>query len=281
MATDSRARILVPLDGSASAEGPLEIAAVLARLMDAELHALIVGREPLTDDAVARRMRIPAAWRERVAVHSTAGDVVEAIREAALAMDATALVISSHGETRDLAVPAGHVTLGVLERPPCPVFVVRSALSSGSQLHRIQHLRRILVPLDGSAEAAESMAHGSALAVRTNARLLLLHIVDVSGRAPVAAPVYADQSQYELEAWRDEFIRSSFARAPRPTAVQADVALRFGEPGREIAAYASDEDCDLIVAAWGGRITPGRALVVRTLLARAPCPLLFLSADRD
>jgi nucleotide-binding universal stress UspA family protein len=81
-----------------------------------------------------------------------------------------------------------------------------------------------------------------------------------------------------MEAWVDEFLRSSFAHAPCPKEVKADVALRFGEPGKEIAAYAEEEDCDLIVAAWGGRITVGRAVVVRTLLERAPCPLLFLRA---
>lgn len=278
MPSDTKLRVLVPLDGSASAEGPLEIAAALADLMDAELHALFVGREPLGDEAIARRMRVPPRWRGHVTVHGATGDVVEEIRRTALELNPIAVVISSHGETRDLAVPAGHVTLGVLERPPCPVFVVRSALSPHSQRHRIRHLRRILVPLDGSAEAAQSIGHGSALAARTNARLLLLHVVDVAGRVPLAAPVYADQSQYEMEAWVDEFLRTSFAHAPCPKDVQADVALRFGEPGKEIAAYAEDEDCDLIVAAWGGRISAGRAVVVRALLERAPCPLLFLRA---
>ena len=73
MTANGRRRILVPLDGSASAEGPLEIAAALAQLMDAELHALFVGREPLTDDAAAQRMSIPRSWQDRVTVHGLPG----------------------------------------------------------------------------------------------------------------------------------------------------------------------------------------------------------------
>jgi len=271
-------RILVPLDGSMSAEGPLEIASALAELMEGELHALHVAPEPMSEDAMAARARIPRAWRERVRLHSGSGDAVAEIRRVATELHSLAVVISSHGATRNLKLPAGHVTLGVLADPPCPVLVVRSALSATSQAHRIRHLRRILAPLDGSAEAVLSMEHACAIAVKTQARVMILHVIDVSGRVPVAAPVYGDQSQYEMEAWEDEFLRSSFAQVPRPPELKTQVALRRGEPGNEIANFAQDEDCDLIVAAWGGRLSPGRAVVVRALLERAPCPLLFLRA---
>jgi nucleotide-binding universal stress UspA family protein len=271
-------RILVPLDGSMSAEGPLAIASALAELMEGELHALHVAPEVLSEDAMAARARIPRAWRERVRLHSGRGDAIEEIRRVAAELHSLAVVISSHGATRDLKVPAGHVTLGVLADPPCPVMVVRSALSATSQTHRIRHLRRILAPLDGSPEAALSIDHACAIAIKTQARVMILHVIDVSGKAPAAAPAYGDQSQYEMEAWEDEFLRSSFARAPRPAELKAQVALRCGEPGNEIANFAQDEDCDLIVAAWGGRLSPGRAVVIRTLLERAPCPLLFLRA---
>lgn len=280
MSPETPTKLLVPLDGSMPADGPLEIAEVIAGWTAAEIHALVVADEPLSDDAVAARARIPDGWRPRVRLHGARGEPARAIVDVAREIAASAILISSHGATRDLRVPAGHVTLAVLEAPPCPVYVVRSALSMHGQAHRLRHLRRILVPLDGTAEAAQSIEYASALALNANARLLMLHVLSSSpelARVRVT-PGYADQSHYEFEAWEDEFIRSCFACCERPADVQAEVILRYGEPSAEIARYAHAEDCDLIVAAWGGRLSPGRAHVVRTLLHEAACPLLFLRA---
>jgi len=280
MSPDTPAKLLVPLDGSIPADGPLEIAQVIASWTAAEVHVLVVADEPLSDDAIAARALIPDGWRPRVRLHAARGDPARAITHVASEIAANAILISSHGATRDLQVPAGHVTLAVLEAPPCPVYVVRSALSMHGQAHRLHCLRRIMVPLDGTSEAAQSIEYASALALNANARLLMLHVLPDRpelARATVA-PRYADQSHYEFEAWEDEFIRSSFARSARPPEVRAEVCLCSGDPGVEIARFAREEDCDLIVAAWGGRLSPGRAHVVRTLLREAVCPILLLRA---
>jgi len=108
----------------------------------------------------------------------------------------------------------------------------------------------------------------------------MLHVVrgDLTVPQPHAAPAYSDQYHHELEAWQEEFRRAGFARSTPPAGVKVQVALRCGDPGPTIADFAASEDCDLIVAAWGGRLSPGRAAVVRVLLAEARCPLLFLRA---
>ena len=58
------------------------------------------------------------------------------------------------------------------------------------------------------------------------------------------------------------------------------VALRVGDPSEEIVRYAADSDCDLLIASWKGRLSPGRARVVQTLLEQATYPLLFLVSRR-
>lgn len=278
MKDDRSVRLLVPLDGSMPAEEPLEVASAIADVTSAEIHVLYVSRSAMAAHEVRRRARISDEWLPRLTLHHRAGHAAAEICRVAREIGAAAILLSSHGATSDMRVPAGHVTLGVLRDPPAPVYVVRSALRTSSQAHRLRHLRRILVPLDGTAEAAQSIEQASALAMQAGAKLLILHVVCARPEAMVAAPAYSDQYQYEMEAWQDEFIRSSFARTPRPPEVPAEVALRCGEPGDEITRYAAEEDCDLIVAAWGGRISPGRAVVVRTLLERTRCPLLFLRA---
>lgn len=272
--------LLVPLDGSAPADPLLKLAETVAALVDGRIHALFVGPETLSRERLLARMQVPAAWVDRIEAEGAKGDASTVIPEVARRLGAAAIVLSSHGATGDLNALAGHVTLAALSDAPCPVFVVRSALSVPGQAHRLRHLRRILVPLDGTPEAVQSVADAARLAERAHARLLMLHIVssDPLAARPHVAPAYSDQYYHELEAWRDEFMRVGFAACDRPADVSVDVTLRLGEPALAIAQFAAEEDCDLIVAAWGGQLSPGRAAVVRKLLAEAPCPLLFSRA---
>ena len=272
------APLLVPLDGSMPAEKALRVAEAIAELQENDIQVLYVSPRPLTAEETANRLNLGDEWRTQITLINAVGDPAETIRRIAWEIHAGAILMSSHGEGGNLEEPAGHVTLHVLQNPPCPVFVLRSALDAGTQVHRLQHLRRILIPLDGNFESTLSVEEACILASRSNARLLMLHVVDTSPdteRAP-ASPVFLDDPRHELEAWQDEFLRSSFAVAGIPRNANMVVALRVGDPGEEIVRYAADSDCDLLIASWKGRLSPGRARVVQILLERATYPLLFL-----
>jgi nucleotide-binding universal stress UspA family protein len=177
---------------------------------------------------------------------------------------------------------AGHVTLQVLQDPPCPVYVLRSALDSATQAHRLRHLRHIVVPLDGSMAASRAIAEACVLAVSASAHLTMLHVINTvpgAGRAP-ASPLFIDHPHHELEAWEDEFVRSSFASGIEKVPDHLTVALRVGDPAEEILRYAAEADADLIVPCCSGLFTPGRARVVSSLLCRANAPLLFIISQQ-
>ncbi len=272
------APLLVPLDGSMPAEKALRVAEAIAELQENDIQVLYVSPRPLTAAETAARLNLGDEWRMQITLINAVGEPAETIRRIAWEIHAGAILMSSHGEGGNLEESAGHVTLHVLQNPPCPVFVLRSALDAGTQVHRLQHLRRILVPLDGNFESTLSVEEACMLASRSNARLLMLHIVDSSpetARAP-ASPVFLDDPRHELEAWQDEFLRSSFALAGMPRNANMVVALRVGDPGEEIVRYAAESDCDLLIASWKGRLSPGRARVVQMLLERATYPLLFV-----
>jgi nucleotide-binding universal stress UspA family protein len=274
--------LLVPLDGSVPADKPLRVAEALADLEGNDICVLYVSSESLTAAQAAERVGLPDEWLTRVKLISAVGEPADSICRAATEIGAKAILMSTHGAGGRLNTPAGHVTLHVLQDPPCPVYVLRSALDAGTQAHRLRHLRRIVVPLDGNFESVRSVEAASALVSRSNARLLMLHIVDSrpeTARAP-ASPVFLDYPRYELEAWQDEFVRSSFALAGKPKTANMVVALRVGDPGEEIIRYAADSDCDLLIASWKGRLSPGRARVVQRLLEGATYPLLFLVSRR-
>jgi nucleotide-binding universal stress UspA family protein len=274
--------LLVPLDGSIPAAGPLEVAQAFAELRGDDIDVLFVSAEPLAAGEVAEVVGLPVEWLPRVTLLNTVGDPGEGICRVGGEIKADVILMSTHGRTGDLRSLVGSVTLKVLQDPfCCPVLVVRSALDFSSQARRLRHLRRICIPLDGSPEAAWSVRVGSALAQQANARILMLHVIDdrprKKGRA-LAEPSYSDQPLYELEAWQEEFIRGSFAMVHRPREATTSFVLRFGDPDREVSHFAAETDCDLIVAAWDGNISAGRAKVVQMLLEQAPCPLLFVRA---
>jgi nucleotide-binding universal stress UspA family protein len=276
----TRVPLLVPLDGSVPAARALEVARAVAELRGDDIDVLFVSAEPLVPQKVAEVVGLPAEWLPDVTLLNAVGDPAKGICRVAAETKADAILMSTHGATGDLSALAGGVTLEVLRDPPCPVLVVRSALDMSSQARRLRHLRRLCIPLDGTPEAALSVRVGSALAQQANARILMLHVIESQpekGRS-FAEPSYSDQPLYELEAWQEEFIRGSFAMARRPREATTSFVLRFGDPDREIVDFAVETDCDLIVAAWSGSISAGRAKVVQMLLEQASCPLLFVRA---
>src|SRR5262249_16382415 len=99
------------------------------------------------------------------------------------------------------------------------------------------------------------------------------------GSLPVG--LYVDHAHYDLKAWSREFMRRFFhinvesLEAPTPL-----LHLAIGDPAEEIIRYADRTGGDFIVSAWQGSIDEGRARVVRELLARANCQLLFLVIGR-
>jgi nucleotide-binding universal stress UspA family protein len=281
---ESDVKILVPLDGSHPGDDTLIIASSLADVIGAGMiDVLHVSAEPMSELDLKAAVRISDDMLPRVRLHHATGPAAPAIADIARAIEASAIVISTHGRTGDASKLAGHVALGVLEQAPCPVYVVRSALDSTSQAHRLRHLRRVLVPLDRSSEAIAATRIGAAVAEAAHATLHLVNVVcpDPALRRAPLAPVYTDQPQHEMPAWADEFFREAFATGACPVSVECSTALRVGDPGERIAAYAEEIDCDLIVMAWAGSMAPGRAAVVRTLLARARCPLLFVRVKQD
>jgi nucleotide-binding universal stress UspA family protein len=52
--------------------------------------------------------------------------------------------------------------------------------------------------------------------------------------------------------------------------------LATGDPGNEIVRFAAEHEASLIVLAWHGRLDAERAAAMKTVLARASCPVLVL-----
>jgi nucleotide-binding universal stress UspA family protein len=126
---------------------------------------------------------------------------------------------------------------------------------------------RMLVPLDGSAQADRILPYASWLATRLHIPILLLSIVDL--RVTSSARGRGEVEQ-QLQQAVDRLRREG---------VQATVAITAGRPAEEILGVAESQGCDLIVLSTSTRQSIGRGilgLVTDKVFHASQIPLLLI-----
>ncbi|MEC3918702.1 universal stress protein [Nocardia sp. CDC160] len=129
-------------------------------------------------------------------------------------------------------------------------------------------LERVLVPLDGTEEAAQAISETVRLFCAAGVEITVLHVFDQN-----TAPAHWDQAAHARPAWEREF-HARFC-APYLPASCHTVTLRSGTPGAHILDLAATHS-DLIVLGWSQHLTEGRARTVRHTLSAAPVPVLLI-----
>jgi len=135
---------------------------------------------------------------------------------------------------------------------------------------------RILVPTDGSDRGRRAVEHALELAGVHEAAVHGLYVVDTTSYAGTGMDAswtgVTDLLRSEAE---DAIDRIESLAADSGVAVET--AVVEGSPGREIVAYATDTDCDLIVMGTHGRGGIDRLLlgsVTERVVRRSPVPVL-------
>ena len=270
--------ILVPMGRNESTRVALELARRAAARLGATVVILHVSQPRVNPRELESHLGLSQEDTRLCTLESVEGtDISGKIAEVAERIHSRFVVLHAgrhKGEVSD-------ITLNTICHICCPALVVRPDLNLGADLEG-RWLRRILVPLDSSPGSAEAVHRAAELARRENANLDILHIAspgDLPPSEPGSLPVglYMDYAYYDLKSWSREFMRRFFhinlgtQDTPTPR-----LFLSSGDPASEIIKHADRTGADLIVSAWQGSIDEGRARVVRELLARANCQLLFL-----
>jgi nucleotide-binding universal stress UspA family protein len=145
----------------------------------------------------------------------------------------------------------------------------------------IQH-KKILVPLDGSALAAQAIPHAQALADSTQAELVLVRVVPDTGSLPQVLDgsrnfVRIEEREQmlidEATRWLDTVAIDLRVRHPVSTVVLV------GSPAAKIIDYARDYAVDLIVMSTHGRGGLARWVygsVADKVLQAAHCPVYLV-----
>jgi nucleotide-binding universal stress UspA family protein len=216
----------------------------------------VVGSTPsLTETAAAVARLLHAELRHvRATEGPESAESVRAVMDELEAPDVLAAVLSG-GE--GIEATAGRLirrsTKPVVLAPPTPATRRPPAVS------------RVLLPLDGSREAASAVAPTAQLLAGDGVDLIVLHVFD-----RVTAPRFWDQAAHARSCWEAEF---RARHCPQPG---VRLQLRTGHAADHVVSVAAQEDVDLIVMAWSQRLAPDRAATVRRAVQEARVPVMLM-----
>jgi len=259
-------RILVPLDGSTMAERALAPAMALAEAMSAKVILLRVAI-PLSlnldprfyqfiiktrqDEAVRYLHSIqshfnssPVNLETQVIVGRGARSIINYAQE----NDIDLIVISSHGSSGINRWIYGSVADKVLHNAPCAIVLIHSQ----AQVEPFT-LKRILLPLDGSAIAEQALEPALALAEAASAELLLLRVTTMPQVSVQPVPGWPGFDAIRDAAENDAYdylqgVQAAMADSP----VSTSLHVVSGAAPEDIVDIADSKKVDLIVMSSHG-----------------------------
>ncbi len=290
--------ILVPLDGSAYAEGVLPVATLLAKTYRARLTLVSVLKRGGSPHfyADAGILRVPGgrekqAYLQRVVrtlrvddvtvdYRIGVGPVAETINVLAGQADVDLLTVRTHGRTGVSRWLMGSIASGILQLSVKPVLLVPLSARERAQNPRFH---KVLVPLDGSEYAERVLPYARAIDASFGAEIILLHV-----------PVVPEPELYGAMADVVDRLRRRAVHQASQYLEQVAEVLR--EEGHEVRALitgydsaetillvSEEEDVDLVMMTSHGRGGLDRLLLGSTAerLAHYTRSFLFLVPIRE
>lgn len=307
--------ILVPLDGSALAERAIPYAAMCAQLMAAKIHLLRTVNDvnPSLPDPVTLGLGVHHTefrshatvvgnvheWESvshaalhylqsqanplqqlgiEVTVEVQTGVAADYIIEVAHQFTDCMIVMATHGYSGFKRLALGSVTDRVVQHSRVPIFVVPG---NNAFAHDLPRIKRIMLPIDGSALSKSVLPLACDLAKAAQAQLLLFQAV---------SPVTAVYSGLDLPSDIQDALHNTATKELRTTAdalritkdVKVATAVALGDAAEQIVHTASQNQVDLVIMAthgYGGIKRLALGSVADKVLNAASAPLLLVRAS--
>lgn len=306
--------IIVPLDGSVLAERALPYAQMMATLFGAHIRLLRVINDPegtlapLHDAALSQsqpmnteqaydlrlwdllqlnatnylKAQVEALQRSGLSVDyevrlgGPAEQIVEASEQAASAM----VVMATHGYAGFKRWTLGSVADRVVHSSQVPVLLVPGF---GATTNDAPELRRLMVPLDGSALAMQALPLAQELAVHAQAQILLFQAVSPLTGLYAGLDLPPDMLD-AMEGRATHILRTTADQMREASDVAVLTVVELGIAADEIVAQAQKYQIDLVVMATHGYSGIKRwalGSVADKVLHAAPAPLLLIRAKAE
>jgi nucleotide-binding universal stress UspA family protein len=277
-------RILVPLDGSLTAEAILpQIRRVLYRNDSEVIFVRAVVPPPVENSILIAEAQLGAARGyilgqqeklEKAGVRARyvvrIGSPIGVILDVAQVEKATMIALATHGASGVKRFLFGSVAEGVLRKSPVPVLLLRPFWSyeivpPGTVEQR--PLRNLLLPVDGSDLSMAALPGVIEYAELFGTRVVLLRVLEESKRKG-ARPEERAEAENQLRA---------LAKAIEKKGVETVTLIEKGEPVKQILETVRFHEIDLIAMTTHGRSGLSRAVtgsVTEQVLRKATVPLL-------
>jgi nucleotide-binding universal stress UspA family protein len=295
-------RILCPVDFSDTSRHALEHAFAFARWYEARvtvLHVLSVpipvmpltgvplgasALPPLQSEDVSEEVRrfigsTNGAAPDTADVAVVEGGAVREILRQAEHPTVDLLVMGTHGRSGFEALFLGSVTEKVLRSTHVPVLTVPPAIERRESVA----YKTILCPIEFSDSSTRALEYALTLAKETDARLILLHVVESLG--DVTDP--AEISGFTVQEYGRSLEENARARLRSAVPDEARVWCKpqervlWGKVYGVILDIAAQENAEVIVMGVHGRGVLNRRLFGSTthrVIREARCPVLTLRA---
>jgi nucleotide-binding universal stress UspA family protein len=291
-------KILIPLDGSRTAEHALVYLKPLKGLGDCEVRLLSVADE--TEDfhhehqqeALERESNLLSTYLREVArdVEQYAGVAVEPkvvrgvpsqrVAEEVEAFQPDLMVICTHGRTGISRWRLGSVADKVVRSLTCNTLVVGPAatedevwIDAGIEAP----FKNILVPLDGSDLADAALPVAQRYGEAFDSKLHLVRVVNFLYGGAFYEGVYVPENTDMLMSGANEHLESVAARLK--TAQTCETAVLMGDPASQLADYIKNRDIGLVVMTSHGRggvLRTALGSVADRMLSEARAPVLIV-----
>jgi len=196
--------------------------------------------------------RLTKVSQARVQIHHREGLVSETLEEEVSQCGIDLVVMSTHGWGYFSRAILGSVADRLMRHLHVPMLLIHPP-EGPADLKPAASLRRILVPLDGSALAEAILEPAQELGSLSQAEFRLLrvlhqphHITHFSGKAPAADQQFLEQIKAEAARYLDKV-----AQGLRGQSLTTHVAVK-ASPAAAILEEARAADCDLIALATHG-----------------------------
>lgn len=291
--------ILVPTDFSSSADSALAYAFQFADVYGADVHILHIAERPMATvpdlppeivtmaqdkamDAMAQLLRRHGKTEKDVTITVKPERLVSSIPEMigtfAEENRCDLLVLGTHGRRGARRLLLGSVTEEVIRHARVPALTVRE----GEDPAPGERDRHILVPIDLSDSTDAAIRVATDVALKFNARIELLHVVDI-GFYPYYGLLEDPVAELEQKAL-DTAGKALEKRAKvlRDAGIDVEIHRRKGHVAERILAFTAENELDLIVMASHGRSGVDRVLlgsVAERVLRAARVPVMVAPSD--
>jgi nucleotide-binding universal stress UspA family protein len=289
-------RILVPLDGSRTAEAVLPLVTHLAKADNAEVDLITVITPVAIWDAVSSMIKWDAeekAARDYIRgkalelketglkTHSNVafGPAANAIYDAAKARNVDLIAMTTHGRSGVTRFVVGSVADKLLHTA-APVLVVRPSDDEHAELLTPAAVRKILVPVDGSTLSLSAIPYAEKMARIFNAALIFCHVVttDWIAYSGMETPIIYQEALEDMKANAKTNTEKAAAES-RARGFNVEWFVGIGGPTDEIQRIATEQGADMIVMSTHGRSGPSRWVMGSTadsLVRRTHLPCLLI-----